>query len=140
MIRKPLPTDIDAINKLGSLLDGKFSDKNDISNYIINDMYVIYVACDSDEVIGFIMLTSLYETMELLYIVVQPTYQHTGYGTKLLEEVIKNKTKATRILLEVRADNKKAIDFYTKNQFQTINIRKNYYDNNTDAIIMERSI
>ena len=84
MIRKPLPTDIDAINKLGSLLDGKFSDKNDISNYIINDMYVIYVACDSDEVIGFIMLTSLYETMELLYIVVQPTYQHTGYGTKLL--------------------------------------------------------
>ena len=139
MIRKPLLTDINAINKLGSCLDDKFSEKNNIGNYINNDMYIIYVATLNDEVIGFIMLTSLYETMELLYIMVDFKYQHNGYGTKLLDEVIKNKKDETRIILEVRADNQNAIDFYNKNQFKMINIRKNYY-NDTDAIIMERSI
>ena len=140
MIRKPLLTDIDQINELGSCLDSNFKEKNDIKTYIDSNLYIIYVIEENNAVIGFIMLTTMYETMELLYLVIDPKYRHKGYGTLLLNEVIKNKGLESRILLEVRANNDSAIAFYQKNDFKIINNRQNYYGNNIDAIIMERSI
>ena len=141
MIRKALVSDIDVINKLGLLLDASFKEKNDLSTLIHNDVYSIYVIEDNGDICGFIMVTELYEVMDLLYIVVDPSYQHQGFGTQLLNYAILNKkTDVNKIMLEVRCNNMNAINFYKKNSFNQINIRKNYYDNNIDAIIMERSI
>ena len=140
MIRKPLPTDVFQINELGSYLDKDFSKKNDINAYINNNLYIMYVIEQNNAVVGFIMLTAMYETMELLYLVIDAKYRHMGYGTELLNEVINHKNKESRIILEVRANNDAAIAFYQKNNFKIINNRHNYYGNNIDAIIMERSI
>jgi ribosomal-protein-alanine N-acetyltransferase len=42
------------------------------------------------------------------------------------------------ISLEVRSSNEEAINFYKKNKFMEVAIRKNYYGNE-DAILMVRS-
>ena len=60
--------------------------------------------------------------------------------SKLINYIIKKKdTIASKIMLEVREDNLKAINFYQKNNFTIIAKRQNYYKNK-DALIMERNI
>jgi len=44
---------------------------------------------------------------------------------------------AERILLEVRADNPRAQRLYERNGYRQIHVRRRYYDDGTDAIIME---
>ena len=141
MIRKALVSDINDIYSLGIKLDPLFNEKNNIEEYLNNNIYDIYVYEFDNKIIGFIMLTELYETMELLYIIIDDSYQHCGYGRKLVEYAINNCNQAVnRVILEVRSNNNQAISFYNKNNFKEISIRKNYYDNEIDAIIMERSI
>ena len=42
----------------------------------------------------------------------------------------------TKIYLEVSSKNNNAINFYNKNGFNTESIRKSYYSNGDDALIM----
>ena len=86
---------------------------------------------------GFVEIENHFEITDIINIAVLDRFQHNGIGLKLLDYVIKN-TDATKIMLEVNENNKKALNFYKKNKFIEINRRKNYYDG-ADAIIMERS-
>ena len=43
-------------------------------------------------------------------------------------------------MLEVNVTNQTAVNFYQKFGFKIIHVRKNYYSDNNDAYIMERSI
>ena len=46
-----------------------------------------------------------------------------------------------RLLLEVRESNKTALEFYEKNDFRTLTVRKSYYTQpEEDGIIMEKII
>lgn len=141
MIRKALVNDFDSIYNLGAKLDVLFRKKNNLNDYLNNDIYRIYVLNIDNRVAGFIMLTEMYETMELLYIIVDEQLRNQGYGKELLNYAINNKgSLANKIILEVRSNNANAIAFYKKNGFNILNIREKYYDNSVDAIIMERSI
>ena len=41
-----------------------------------------------------------------------------------------------KITLEVRASNIKGINFYTKNGFKQVGVRKKYYKNGEDALLL----
>ena len=41
-----------------------------------------------------------------------------------------------RITLEVKETNEKGINFYKKNNFTQINVRKHYYKDDTNALVM----
>lgn len=57
----------------------------------------------------------------------------------MLEALInKAKEKSILITLEVNEENKSAINLYKKYGFQTIGIRKKYYNNKFDAYIMTK--
>jgi len=59
-----------------------------------------------------------------------------GIAQELLDKI-----KTKDIFLEVRESNKKAINFYKKNNFKQISIRKGYYSDPTeDAIIMKMEV
>ena len=45
-----------------------------------------------------------------------------------------------RISLEVRVSNERAQNLYRKYGFETISIRKNYYENAEDAYVMMKGI
>ena len=123
--------DIDSIKKLGRLINNNFDKVNNLEEIINNKEIKGYYI--DNELVGIIIYKTLYDTTDLLYIVVDKIYRNKHIASTLLENLIKESNK---IILEVRCDNKNAIKLYKKYNFKIINIRKNYYDN-MDAYVME---
>lgn len=123
--------DIDSIKKLGRLINNNFDKVNNLEEIINNKEIKGYYI--DNELVGIIIYKTLYDTTDLLYIVVDKIYRNKNIASTLLENLIKESNK---IILEVRCDNKNAIKLYKKYNFKIINIRKNYYDN-MDAYVME---
>ena len=69
------------------------------------------------------------DTADILNIGIDPDFKRQGYGTALLYHLIEElrKRHIGEILLEVRIGNKSAIQFYKKQGFKEISVRKNYY-------------
>ena len=89
------------------------------------------------------------DTADILNIGIDSDFKRQGYGTGLLNHLIEELKKKDigEILLEVRSGNKSAIQFYKKQGFEEISVRKNYYTKNSknqsqreDGIIMSIQI
>ena len=124
--------DIDRINELGLLINSNFSKVNNIEEIINNNEIIGYY--DDNKLVGFLIYKSIYEVIDILYIVVDPIYRKHGIGSILMDNLLK--LDYERIMLEVSVDNKSAIKLYKKYNFKIINIRDNYY-NETSAYVME---
>ncbi len=90
---------------------------------------------------GFIMVSVVLETAELLNVGVLPEYRRKGIAQRLYdaaEKAIREK-EAVHMFLEVRENNDPAISFYRKNGFSEIALRKDYYhDPSENALVMEK--
>lgn len=75
---------------------------------------------------------------DLQTLAVSKAVQGQGMGTRLLSALMETaRTRgATEMLLEVRADNTRAIDLYECADFEVIARRTRYYPDGTDALIM----
>lgn len=124
--------DKDRINELGSLINNNFNKVNDIDELINNNEIIGYYL--DNILVGFLVYKKLYEVIDLLYIVVDQSYRRKGIGSKLMESLLD--LDYERIMLEVDVSNKSAIKLYKKYNFKIINIRKNYYGDNS-AYVME---
>ncbi|MDY5305619.1 ribosomal protein S18-alanine N-acetyltransferase [Fusobacterium gastrosuis] len=122
-------------------LESFYSEESLIEMYNNPDIYKIYVYLEEKEVLAYLLVMDSIDCYEILKIAVDNNYRRMGYAKFLLEEiVIKEKVKKD-IFLEVRESNIAAINFYKKNRFNKISIRKNYYkDNNENAIIMKLEV
>lgn len=71
-------------------------------------------------------------------IVTRKDKRHNKIGTIMLEELIKiaKDRKLKDITLEVNVNNIPAINLYKKYEFEEVGVRKKYYNNVDDAIIM----
>ena len=108
-------------------------------NYKVSlDPYEKVYAYFDDDIIGFISSSIIYERCEINYIAVEDNYRRSGIAQKLLEFVISN-NQFDSIGLEVRADNKEAINFYLKNGFEKVSIREKYYGN-VDGYLMVKKV
>ncbi len=87
--------------------------------------------------IGYILFQRNSDEIEIYKIAVIPEFQKKGFATKILER-LSTEYGNHDFFLEVNTENKNAISFYLKNNFQKISIRKKYYSNNEDAIIMKK--
>ena len=99
--------------------------------------------------IGYLIALLGVDTADILNIGIDPDFKRQGYGTALLNYLIKKlrKRHISEVLLEVRVGNKSAILFYKKKGFKEITVRKNYYTKNSknqsqreDGIIMSIKI
>ena len=96
----------------------------------------IWVSQANHQITGFIVWQTVFDESELHLIAVAPEYRRQGIASALLQG-------ATRLLLEVRANNETAQQLYRKHGFQTCGRRKNYYalpdGGSEDAVLMEKS-
>ncbi len=69
---------------------------------------------------------------------VLPDYQRQGIGRRLLH-LCEEQLPTTRVRLSVRISNEYAIQLYRKEGYQTINIWESYYNDGSDAVVMEKS-
>jgi [ribosomal protein S18]-alanine N-acetyltransferase len=77
----------------------------------------------------------------LVSLAVDPAARKRGVGSKMLEDAILQTRErfpnSKTMVLEVRADNKAAIDLYTKFRFRKMGTISNYYGGGRDALSME---
>jgi len=99
--------------------------------------------------IGYLIAMLAVNTADILNIGIDPDFKRQGYGRGLLNHLIEELRKRNigEILLEVRVGNNSAIQFYKKQGFEEISVRKNYYTKNSknksnreDGIIMSLKI
>ena len=96
------------------------------------------VAKNEDEIIGFAGFKVLLEDADLMNIVVKKSYRNKGVGSLLLKNLMDLffSFSLVSLYLEVNENNFPAIRLYQKFGFKKIDVRKNYYPNHQNAIIM----
>ncbi len=80
---------------------------------------------------GIILYRTVFESTEILNLLVKKSAQRKKIATKLIASVIEdvqNIHQSCEIFLEVRIDNNPAIKLYEKMGFKQISIRKKYYE------------
>ena len=99
----------------------------ELNNFFSQSAFRIW-KIEKDRVFGYISFYHVIDEIEIIRIGIIKSFQRSSYGSLLIDEIKKLDVK--KIFLEVSVQNKKAINFYLKNGFQKIGIRKGYYANN----------
>ena len=97
-----------------------------------------FLAVEGDAVLGYAGLFALAPEADVQTIAASPRAQGRGIG-RLLREVLIDQALArtcTQLVLEVRSDNEVAISMYTRRGFERMSIRRDYYAQGVDALIM----
>lgn len=111
-----------------------------LENELENEFMCFLSAKDSKKVLGYIGAYVINGELEILNFVVDGLHQRTGIGTLLFNELLNRYPDAKSVVLEVREQNEKGINFYKKNNFNVISKRKHYYKNGDDALVMMKEI
>lgn len=136
MIRKLIFDDIEQVNNLGKELYTNFTDLFNLKN-IISDKYTHVLVLENDnKIIGFLMFTKVYETIDIIAIVVAKEYRNHKYASTMIDYMISEYNNDLKIItLEVNVDNTPAIKLYEKFGFEIVNTRKKYF-NDKDSYLM----
>ena len=136
MIRPATILDAKMIADLDNMMFEDSLDFNFIYTDLLNNPMAYYFVCEEDnKIIGYINCW-VSDNTEILNFCVLKEFQQKGIGTLLFNEV--EKVSNGIISLEVRVSNLNAINFYSKRGFIKATIRKGYYSNGEDAILMVR--
>ena len=111
---------------------------NVLKSELENPLSTYIVAVHNNEIVGYAGIWQPTEEVHITNIVTKKEFRNQKIGTKMLEELIINaqQRKLNEITLEVNVNNKIAINLYSKYNFKQVGIRKKYYNNTEDALIM----
>ncbi len=135
MIRTYKLSDLKTIDYIGNQIKPNFVNEYDIDKIELYDWLDLLVYEENDKVVGFIEFANNVGNIDIYTIAVDKNFKRHGIATKLIDYVKENYNYET-ITLEVRSKNETAIKMYKKNNFEVINIRKKYYEND-DAYVMQ---
>ena len=88
---------------------------------------------EEKKIIGFVSFFHVKDEIEIIKICINKPHQRKNYGSIILDEIKRLNIK--KIFLEVSVQNINAINFYLKNGFQKIGVRKGYYTNKNSSKI-----
>lgn len=128
------------INNLSELIGYRCDFKNDF--FKSENPYTKYLLYVNDNyIIGFLEYEDIFDRFEIDNIFVSEEFRHFGFGTKLIEELIKigKENNINNITLEVKINNYNALGLYNKMGFKKTAIREKYY-NGIDGILMEKEM
>lgn len=99
-------------------------------------------ARSEDQVLGFICFRNVREESELLNLCVHPAYRRIGVGKKLMTFYVDfcSQRKIERAYLEVSTLNPPALRLYQLFSYETIGVRKKFYQGRIDALLMMRRV
>ena len=96
------------------------------------------VAESGGEIVGYAGLMCIEPIADVQTIAVVPEFEGRGIGSALLTRLIDEarRRRAADVLLEVREDNPRAQQLYVRFGFEQIHVRRKYYRDGVDALIM----
>ncbi len=101
-----------------------------------------YVVKLKNKIVGFIDYWIVKDEIQLINIAVDPKYRAKGIGSFLMKHLdeIGIEKKVEKIFLDVRENNYSAIHLYEKFGYEKVRIRKKYYSDDENAIVMVKKI
>ena len=93
-----------------------------------------------EKIIGVYVVQTIIDEAQINYFSIQHKFRRKGYGSDLMNYLIKQceNLNIKKLLLEVSETNAIAEVFYSKFNFLTVGRRKNYYQDGTDAVLKEK--
>ena len=91
-------------------------------------------------VIGVCVFQVVLDEAQINYFVVNQKFRKKGFGSYFMSYLIKKceKSNLKKLLLEVSQSNVTADRFYSRFDFSTVGIRKNYYRDGSHALLKEK--
>ncbi len=107
-----------------------------------NKIAIYVVAIENEMVLGYIGLWNICGGADIIDVAVHKDFRRHGIGEGLLAEILKacHRENIFEVNLEVRASNIAAQKLYKKMGFLEVGLRKLYYENKEDAILMQLKI
>jgi len=102
----------------------------------------VSVAVLDSEIVGYASFRYVGKQGDVNTIAVARDQQGKGIGTALMDWLESQATlrNVREIFLEVRSDNEAALKMYAFRSYERIDVRRNYYGNTIDAIIMRKRV
>jgi ribosomal-protein-alanine N-acetyltransferase len=136
--------DLDAVAALEATLQtfpwsrGNFADS-------LTAGYSVWVLRLGGELIGFSVVMRVIDEAHLLTIGICKRYQGQGYGARMLRHAMEcaRLGGASKLFLEVRPSNERAVELYRHFGFQQIGLRKGYYPaviGREDALVFDKEL
>ena len=93
-------------------------------------------------VVGICVFQVVLDEAQINYFVVNQKFRKKGFGSYLMNYLIKNceQLNLKKLLLEVSQGNVTAERFYSRFDFSTVGIRKNYYKDGSHALLKEKKL
>lgn len=137
------PMELSDFQKIEPILYEKFDDfwtPNICKGELENQNSYYFVAKNDDFIVGFAGISLCFDEATVTNIVIHKENRNLGIGSQLLEKLIQiaKQKNCTSITLEVNEKNIAAIQLYKKFHFETVGLRKQYYNHTDNAIIMTK--
>lgn len=136
--------DLDAVAALEATLQTFPWSRGNFADSLIAG-YSVWVLRLGGDLIGFSVLMSVIDEAHLLTIGVCKRYQGQGYGARLLRHAMEcaRLGGASKLFLEVRPSNERAVELYRHFGFRQVGLRKGYYPaviGREDALIFDKEL
>ena len=133
--------DIDLCYELDSNTISLWS-KEQWTNEFKKDGTKIFGLLIDNLVIGICVFQVVLDEAQINYFVVNKKFRKKGFGSYLMRYLIKKceKLNLKKLLLEVSQSNVTAERFYSRFDFSTVGIRKNYYKDGSNALLKEKKL
>ena len=96
----------------------------------------------SNLVIGICVFHIVLDEAQINFFVIDEEYRKKGFGSHLMSYLIKQckRLNITKLFLEVSNTNETAERFYSRFNFSTVGVRRNYYKDGSNALLKEKKI
>ncbi|KMQ51105.1 Ribosomal-protein-S18p-alanine acetyltransferase [Chitinispirillum alkaliphilum] len=134
---------IDAITRLELSCHSNPRSESQIINDLQSPFYFTdLIECSRGKVCAYISCVQIFELLEIHHLGVEPESRRKKLASMLISETLKKASQqgVTQATLEVRKSNKAAIGLYEKHGFEFCGIRKAYYNDGEDGIVMVRKM
>lgn len=144
-IRKCQLVDVAQITQLANQALETCWDKKAVEKDMKENKMASYIAAfdedDYNELLGFANAWTFFGSTDIMQIAVKESQRHKGIGKMLLYKLMKvcrEDFDSKEFILEVEETNTPAKELYRGCGFETIDIRKGYYPNGVNAVIMKK--
>lgn len=133
------PQDVQEVASLErKIFSQPWSEKGFLDSLGLPDTLYLVVR-DEERLVGYCGFLQSFEEADITNVAVAPEYRSRGVGRRMLKELMArgNTRGIRRYTLEVRAGNGPALHLYRSLGFESVGVRKNFYEMpREDAVIM----
>ncbi len=140
-IRKANLSDLSLIHQIEKRVFSDSWTKELIKQELIKPSNALIIISEiNGKVMGYFFSHIFKDEVHILNIAIDIPFQHQGLGKQLLDKIMKKYLKEADVFLEVKRTNFPAINLYLAFGFEEIDIRRGYYTDGQDAVIMSRKV